>query len=162
MTGTSQNAISRLESTTYGKATLTTLKKLAAVYDVGLIVRFVPFSQLVNWESSTPYLERGFGPGAFEVQPFEEEEKSGALDRERDGTMDTETYRVLAPPVAAVRNPLPDVSTPSGNILDLAEESPRPPDTNVLVEISRRFRALPSNRTPAARIPRRRFKKRTA
>jgi transcriptional regulator with XRE-family HTH domain len=80
MTDTSQNAISRLENPNYGKATLTTLKKLAAVYDVGLVVRFVPFSQLVNWESRTEYLERGFGFETFDVQTFEEEEKNGALD----------------------------------------------------------------------------------
>jgi hypothetical protein len=59
---------------------LTTLKKLAAVYDVGLVVRFVPFSQLVNWETRTAYLERGFGSETFDVQTFEEEEENGALD----------------------------------------------------------------------------------
>src|SRR5438034_9786786 len=38
--GMTQNAISRLESSTYGKPTITTLKRLASVYDVALVVRF--------------------------------------------------------------------------------------------------------------------------
>jgi transcriptional regulator with XRE-family HTH domain len=80
MTDTSQNAISRLESPNYGRATVTTLKKLAAVYDVGLVVRFVPFSKLLDWESSTPYIERGLSPSAIDVPSFEEEDKKGALD----------------------------------------------------------------------------------
>jgi ribosome-binding protein aMBF1 (putative translation factor) len=52
--GMTQNAISRLENPHYGRATLTTLKRLAATYDVGLIVAFVPFSKLVNRVSGTP------------------------------------------------------------------------------------------------------------
>jgi transcriptional regulator with XRE-family HTH domain len=71
--GTSQNAISRLENPNYGKATITTLKKLAAVFDVGLVVRFVPFSQLVNWESGTPYVEHGLSPETMDVPNFTEE-----------------------------------------------------------------------------------------
>ncbi|SRR6266511_1297064 len=46
--GTSQNAIYRLESPRYGKATVTTLKRLASIFDVGLAVWFVPFSELVD------------------------------------------------------------------------------------------------------------------
>jgi len=71
--GTSQNAISRLENPNYGKATITTLKKLASVFDVGLVVRFVPFSQLVNWESGTPYTEYGLSPESMDVPSFTEE-----------------------------------------------------------------------------------------
>jgi len=50
--GMAQGAISRLESLSYGKYTLTTLKRLAAAFDVGLVVRFEPFSELVDWESN--------------------------------------------------------------------------------------------------------------
>ena len=45
---TSQNAVCRLESPNYGKASISTLKKLASVFDVALVVRFVRFSTLVN------------------------------------------------------------------------------------------------------------------
>ena len=47
--GTSQNAISRIESPGYGHYSVTTLKKIAAVFDVALVVRFAPFSELVDW-----------------------------------------------------------------------------------------------------------------
>src|ERR1039457_5142222 len=46
--GMNQNPISRLESPAYGKQTLTTLKRLGAAMDVALIVRFVPFSELID------------------------------------------------------------------------------------------------------------------
>src|SRR5260370_22124814 len=55
MVGMNQNAISRLESEWYGKATIRTLKRLAAALDVALVIRFVPFSQLVDWVSGTPF-----------------------------------------------------------------------------------------------------------
>lgn len=46
--GTSQNAVYRLESPQYGKPSITTLKRLAAIFDVGLAVWFAPFSKLVD------------------------------------------------------------------------------------------------------------------
>ena len=46
--GTSQNAVYRLESPQYGKASITTLKRLASIFDVGLAVWFAPFSKLVD------------------------------------------------------------------------------------------------------------------
>lgn len=50
--GTSaQGRISDYENPDYGKFQLGTLKRLAAAFDVGLIVRFVPFSELVDWAS---------------------------------------------------------------------------------------------------------------
>lgn len=44
--GTQQEAISRLENPDYGRFSLDTLKKVAAVFDVALLVRFIPFSEL--------------------------------------------------------------------------------------------------------------------
>jgi hypothetical protein len=66
-----QNAISRLESSTYGKATVTTLKRLASVYDVALIVRFVPFSYLVDWVSGIPQVDFGISSSSFDVPSFD-------------------------------------------------------------------------------------------
>jgi transcriptional regulator with XRE-family HTH domain len=51
--GTNQNGVSRLENPFYGKATLSTLKRVAAAFDVGLVVRFVSFSQLADLVSAT-------------------------------------------------------------------------------------------------------------
>ncbi len=47
--GMTQTNISRLESPGYGKLNITTLQRLAAAFDVALVVRFVPFSRLINW-----------------------------------------------------------------------------------------------------------------
>jgi hypothetical protein len=75
-----QNAVSRLESPNYGKPTITTLKRLAAALDVGLIVRFVPFSELIDWVSSTPRIDEGLNDKALSVASFDLEEQQGALD----------------------------------------------------------------------------------
>lgn len=68
--GMTQNAISRLENPNYGKATLTTLKRIAAAFDVALVVRFEPFSRLVGWVSGTPYTEQGMSPESLAVPSF--------------------------------------------------------------------------------------------
>jgi transcriptional regulator with XRE-family HTH domain len=78
--GMPQNAISRLESPNYGRPTLTTLRRLAGALDVGLIVHFVPFSQLVDWVSGTPRIDHGLSTGSLEVPSFEEEDKQGIFD----------------------------------------------------------------------------------
>jgi len=44
-----QPMISEWENPDYGSYTLDTLKSLAKAFDVGLLVRFVPFSKLVDW-----------------------------------------------------------------------------------------------------------------
>jgi hypothetical protein len=76
---------SRLENPSYGKATLTTLKRIAAAYDVALLVEFVPFSQLVNRVSGTPYVERGFSPDTMNVPSFEKELELGTLGDSESG-----------------------------------------------------------------------------
>jgi hypothetical protein len=77
-----QNAISRLESPDYGKLTLTTLRRLAMAFDVGLIVRFVPFTEMVDWVSGTPRVNRGLNAESLAVRGFDEEEKAGLFDSE--------------------------------------------------------------------------------
>jgi len=75
-----QNAISRLESPDYGKPTLTTLKRLAAAMDIGLAVRFVPFSELMDWVSGSPHVLEGLTHAALAVSDFEREETEGVFD----------------------------------------------------------------------------------
>jgi transcriptional regulator with XRE-family HTH domain len=84
MTGIKQQAISRLENPYYGKPTLTTLKKIAAAFDVGLLVEFVPFSQLINRVSGTPYIEHGFSPETMSVPTFEEEDEQNTFEPKDD------------------------------------------------------------------------------
>lgn len=45
-----QPMISRYENPDYGKYSITTLLELAAAFDVALIVRFAPHSELVEWD----------------------------------------------------------------------------------------------------------------
>ena len=61
--GMTQEGVSRLENPEYGKLTLTTLKRLASVFDVGLAVRFVPFSALIEWAVN-------FGPSDLAVPSY--------------------------------------------------------------------------------------------
>lgn len=49
--GTSQNAIYRLENPNYGKNSISTLKKVASFFDVGLVVRLEKYSDIVDWVS---------------------------------------------------------------------------------------------------------------
>ena len=48
-THTKQPRFSLMEKPGYGSFTLSTLKKLAALFDVGLIVSFVPFSEMIEF-----------------------------------------------------------------------------------------------------------------
>jgi len=47
--GKSQPNVARLEDEDYGRYSLQTLQRVAAAFDVALVVRFVPFSQLVDY-----------------------------------------------------------------------------------------------------------------
>ena len=80
--GMNQNAISRLESSSYGKSTITTLKRLAASMDVGLVVRFVPFSEMIDWVSATPRRIEGLTTSALAVENFAREEAAGVFENQ--------------------------------------------------------------------------------
>jgi len=80
MVGMNQNAISRLESEWYGKSTIRTLKRLAAALDVALVVRFVPYSQLVDWVSGTPFEDTGLSTESLAVPNFDQEEEEGNFE----------------------------------------------------------------------------------
>jgi transcriptional regulator with XRE-family HTH domain len=67
--GVKQPLVSAWENPNYGKYSLNTLKKLAKVFDVGLLVRFVPFSQLVDWTISPTY--SGIAPPSFREEQYQ-------------------------------------------------------------------------------------------
>jgi len=73
---TSQNQIYRLENPSTSKPTISTLKKLAAVFDVGLMVRFMPFSQMIAWKSGTPFTDYGLSSASLYVPSFSQEYES--------------------------------------------------------------------------------------
>ena len=71
--GVKQPLVSAWENPNYGKYSLNTLKKLAKAFDVGLLVRFVRFSTLVEW--TIDLASDAIAPPSF----GEEEEKYLAL-----------------------------------------------------------------------------------
>ncbi len=60
----SQPNVARLEDEDYGQYSLQTLKRLASAFDVALVVRFVPFSQLVDY--TTRISPADLVPASFE------------------------------------------------------------------------------------------------
>lgn len=64
-TGDAQPGVSRWERPGHDFR-LSTLKKIASAFDVALVVRFVPFSDIARWSV-------GLGPGGLEVPTFDED-----------------------------------------------------------------------------------------
>lgn len=67
--GTTQNTVSRLENPKTSKPTITTLKRIAEAFDVALIVKFAPFSELVDSIG-------GMSPKSVAVPSYEAENKT--------------------------------------------------------------------------------------
>lgn len=121
--GSNQNAVYRLENPNYGKPTITTLKKVAAVFDVALVVRFVPFSQLVDWVSGTPFVDRGLTPAALEVPDFQTEVEMRVFEEHtrppgRNDVIEAE----IIDTISAVQSPRPDIPTPT-SVLQMHESA---------------------------------------
>lgn len=66
LTGMAQPRISAIESPGYSSFTIDTLKRVAAAFDVALIVRFGAFSELAKQSTN-------FSPDDFQVPSFDEE-----------------------------------------------------------------------------------------
>lgn len=64
--GMLQPRISAMEQVGGGQLNLDTLRKLAAAFDVGLLVKFVAFSELIKWSND-------FSPDEFSVSSFDAE-----------------------------------------------------------------------------------------
>jgi len=52
LTGMKQERISVLENPNNSSVTINTLQRIASAFDVGLMIRFVPYSELVKWDIS--------------------------------------------------------------------------------------------------------------
>jgi transcriptional regulator with XRE-family HTH domain len=83
--GMKQSRISDLEDPNYENYETRTLVKLASAFDVGLVVRFVPFSELAKW--STNLSPRDFLPTEFskdtivpEIEDMRATEWAGKFD----------------------------------------------------------------------------------
>lgn len=69
-TGMKQSRFPLMERPGSARFNLETLRRLAEAFDVALIVRFAPFSELLDWS-------KAFSPDAFDVPSFEEELGAG-------------------------------------------------------------------------------------
>jgi len=76
--GVAQADISKYESTQYGKMSVATLRKLAGVFDVALLVKFVPFSDLVEMEQNLGAVP--LAPPHFEIDRGLHEETEPGKD----------------------------------------------------------------------------------
>ena len=74
--GMKQERISVLEDPNYAKLSLSTLKRLASAFDIGLLVRFVPFSDLVKSELD-------LSPASLEVKSYKNDHYFTEDDAER-------------------------------------------------------------------------------
>lgn len=63
---TKQPRFSLMEKPGYGNFSLNTLKKLASIFNVGLIVSFVPYSEMISFVE-------GFGPQRLSIPSFADE-----------------------------------------------------------------------------------------
>jgi transcriptional regulator with XRE-family HTH domain len=78
--GMKQERISTLENPNYGSYSLRILKQIAAAFDVALMVRFVPFSELAEWKLH-------LSSGSLDVLSFDRE---SYFREESKELMDTE------------------------------------------------------------------------
>jgi transcriptional regulator with XRE-family HTH domain len=90
--GVEQPLVSAWENPNYGNYSLNTLKDMAKAFDVGLLVRFVPFSTLVSWTLNAT-------PNVISPPSFNEETRPAVLlppllASPVTGTGDTDVYRL--------------------------------------------------------------------
>jgi transcriptional regulator with XRE-family HTH domain len=72
--GMAQPRISELETPGERKPNIDTLLRIASAFDVALQVRFVPFSEIIDWSE-------GLDLDAFAVEPFERELESAEKEQ---------------------------------------------------------------------------------
>ena len=100
-----QPRISAMEKPGYGNLNLDTLKRLAAAFDVALVVRFAPFSELIRWSDR-------FSPDDFNALGFEEELEN----------VESSEGNVVAFNYLATSNSINTVKVTQGTITDYVEK----------------------------------------
>lgn len=91
--GTTQNAISRLENPASGKPNIGTLERLAEAFDVGLLVRFAPFSEFVKTVD-------GMSNNSVAIPNYETEKAQGAFQEPAPQQKESDTVAALSGSVA--------------------------------------------------------------
>ncbi len=93
-----QSRISQIEDPSYGKLTINTLKRLASAFDVGLIVRFAPFSEVIDYSTSTPRIIRGLSPETYNIPKFDEDVAAIEAKKEARSRADQKLEKLLSVP----------------------------------------------------------------
>ena len=84
--GTKPTQITRIENPSYGSHTVATLRRIAAAFDVALVVRFVPYSELLRWDA---------GPRNLAPKPFWQELQEA---RSEDASTSAISFEIGASP----------------------------------------------------------------
>ena len=100
--GMPQAIISRIENPDSGHASLKTFLRVASAFDVALIVRFAPYSELASWVEGKPYEVRGLSPEYLAVPGFNDE-----VSRSQ-----AQLQVVITPLHLQASSPLPSISLP--------------------------------------------------
>jgi len=116
--GVKQPLVSAWENPNYGKYSLTTLKELARAFDVGLLVRFVPFSMLADL--TTNLTSNLIAPPSFK-------------EEEQHRTMFVEINQMLS--AASKENYLP--GPPPDSATQLSTALPQPYEYSLMKEEDR-------------------------
>ena len=95
LAGMLQPRISAMEQPGGGQLNLETLRKLASAFDVGLLVKFVPFSELAKWSDD-------FSPDDFAVLSFAQESEKSI----EPGSLETVLRLVSSSTTGAVTEPV--------------------------------------------------------
>jgi Predicted transcriptional regulators len=69
--GTKPTQIGRVENPDYGSHTITVLRRIASAFDVALVVRFAPYSELLRWDA---------GPRNLAPKPFWQELRDARVE----------------------------------------------------------------------------------
>lgn len=117
-----QEGVSRLEDSTRGSVNIKTLLRLASAFNVGLMVRFVPFSEMVDWKLRLS-LE------SLEVEGFDQEIYFQENNKEKDYIAGNKQYTEVLKQEA------------SGKVLyikldQLAQKVGNPPNEQILKSMS--------------------------
>ena len=83
-----QPMISRYENPDYGKYSLSSLLELANTFDVALVVKFAPFSELIEHDSK-------ISQSTLNVPSFSEEVDAGSLDKCAENTINAQPVTSL-------------------------------------------------------------------
>ena len=97
-TSRQQETISQWENPNYGRYTLNSLNSLAAAFDVALMVKFVPFSELVKW--GTNLTPKRLAPPSFNEEKQASQWLDAALNSE-SGLAATATDPLIPSPPSA-------------------------------------------------------------